>query len=180
MVKKTIGMQPAIRYITIGKVLKGKGVERILKVLPLTFDPSRFLTLHEVFFQKDDTLIKREIEDVKVMPDHVLLTIKGLDTAEKTVAFHDSEVKIPETESPPLPEGTFYHYQIIGLDVFTDTGTHLGKVHQIIETGSNDVYSVVKNGKEILIPAIEEIVERIDIKAGSIVIHPMKGLLDDL
>lgn len=178
--QKIIGMQPAIKYITIGKVLKGKGVERSLKVLPLTFDPSRFLALREVYFQKDDSLMKSEIDEVEVLRDHVLLKIRGLDSAEKTLTLQGCEVKIPETESPPLPEGIYYHYEIIGLDVYTDGGTYLGKVHQIIETGSNDVYSVLKDGKEVLIPAIEEIVLEIDIVKRLIVIHPMKGLLDDV
>jgi len=77
-----------------------------------------------------------------------------------------------------LQKNEFYHRQIIGLMVITSEGREIGRVAEILETGSNDVYVVRGQGKEYLIPAIKDIISRIDLRSGTIIITPMEGLLD--
>lgn len=87
-------------------------------------------------------------------------------------------VEIPEEALPPLQKDEFYHRQIIGLMVITSEGKEIGRVAEIMETGSNDVYVVRGQGKEYLIPAIKDVILSVDLRSGAIIITPMEGLLD--
>ena len=77
----------------------------------------------------------------------------------------------------PLPEGHYYYDQIIGLNAITTDGTPLGTVVEILSTGSNEVYVVRAEGREVLIPAIRDVVRQIDLAAGVLVVEPIEGLL---
>ncbi len=78
----------------------------------------------------------------------------------------------------PLPEGQYYHDQMIGLQVKTTQGELIGTVTDILTGKSNDNYIVRGERGEILIPAIEDVVQSIDIKQGYVIIEPMEGLLE--
>jgi len=82
-------------------------------------------------------------------------------------------------DRPPLPEGEYYHHQIIGLNVFDETGTSLGVVSEILETGANDVYVVAAaGGREILIPALKDVLLEINLEQKRMKVHLLPGLLD--
>jgi len=76
-----------------------------------------------------------------------------------------------------LRENEFYHRQIIGLVAITSEGREIGKVVEIMETGSNDVYVVRGQGKEYLIPAVKDVISSVDLDSGTITIIPIDGLL---
>lgn len=167
------------KLITIGRVLKTKGVEGQLRILPLTFDPMRFKALQDIYLEREGTIYQKAIEDSKIDGKKVVLKLRNIDSPEEASFFIGAEIKIPESESPELPEGVYYHYQLINLEVFTDTGRFIGIIKKIIETGSNDVYTVVNDDREILVPAIKEVVKEINLEKNRIIIHPIRGLLDD-
>ena len=81
-------------------------------------------------------------------------------------------------QSSPLPEGQYFHDQIIGLQVQTTEGQIIGTVTDIITGQSNDNYVVRHDKEEILIPAIEDVIKSIDLDKGIIIIEPMEGLLE--
>lgn len=76
-----------------------------------------------------------------------------------------------------MRENEFYHRQIIGLVAITSEGREIGKVVEIMETGSNDVYVVRGQGKEYLIPAVKDVISSVDLDSGTITIIPIDGLL---
>ncbi len=83
----------------------------------------------------------------------------------------------PEQVSPP-PQGSYYHFQVLGLDVHSEDGENLGKVHEIIETGANDVYVVQLEGRrDMLIPALEDVILGVDLEEGSMTVHLPEGLV---
>ena len=82
------------------------------------------------------------------------------------------------SQDNPLPEGQFYHHQLIGLQVRTTRGEYIGDIVDILTGKSNDNYIVRGAGGEILIPAIEDVVQSIDLDAGIVTIEPIEGLLD--
>ena len=168
------------KLITIGRIKQIKGVGSKLGVLPLTYDPERFRLLKEIYLEKDGEYHRKRIEHIEISGNTVTLALSGIDSHEEAQSFAGCEIMIPRAESPPPPDGTYYHYQIIGLEVFTESGNYLGRVRNILETGSNDVYSVIHENREILIPAIEEVVQRIDLETDRIIIRPVKGLLDEV
>jgi len=82
------------------------------------------------------------------------------------------------SQDNPLPEGQFYHDQIIGLQVKTTDGEYIGDIVDILTGKSNDNYIVRGDKGEILIPAIEDVIQSIDLDAGTVTIEPIEGLLD--
>lgn len=87
------------------------------------------------------------------------------------------ELFVPGSDLPRLAAGTYYHWEIVGLEVVTDEGESLGRVTEILKTGANDVYVVQTPGSpEILIPAIEPVVREIDLEAGIMRVHLLAGL----
>ena len=91
--------------------------------------------------------------------------------------FRDSLLYLP-AEEVCLEDGEFFHEQIIGLSVVTTGGMILGKVEEILATGSNDVYVVTDGKREYLIPAIADVVKGVDLEGKTILIEVMEGMLD--
>ena len=84
---------------------------------------------------------------------------------------------VPRTEVAPLPDGSYYHFQIIDMDVVSEDGELMGKVAEILTTGSNDVYVVRASGsKDILVPAIAGVVLKIDLDQNEMVVRIPQGL----
>ena len=84
---------------------------------------------------------------------------------------------VPVSEAVPLPGDSYFWHQIIGLKVRSDAGQELGEVADIMQTGSNDVYVVRKDSTELLLPAIKDVVQEIDLTGGVMTVHLMEGLV---
>lgn len=106
-----------------------------------------------------------------------LLWIDGVDTREAAEVMRGHEIALPLEDVPPLPQDTYYYWQIIGLRVLSDDGEELGTISEILETGANDVY-IVRDlaGKELLLPAIESVILEVDLAAGVVKAHLIPGL----
>jgi 16S rRNA processing protein RimM len=87
-------------------------------------------------------------------------------------------IEIPHRQLKSLPEGQHYHFQLIGLQVWSTKGEFLGEITDILTTAGNDSYVVKGDNEELLIPAIEDVVKSIDIAGGLVVIEPIEGLLE--
>lgn len=99
--------------------------------------------------------------------------IRDMDKARE---FVGRDLLIPEDQLPELPEGEYYHFQLLGLSVETTDGRKLGILRNILETGSNDVYVVDREGEELLIPAIEDVIREIDLDAKKVIVDLPEGL----
>lgn len=108
----------------------------------------------------------------------MLVSFCGVDTPEDAGAFRNQWVYVKASDLPPLPEGQYYEYQLIGLDVVDETGAVLGKLSEILETGANDVY-VVRNedGGEILLPVIPSVILNRDMERRLLTARVPEGLL---
>jgi 16S rRNA processing protein RimM len=107
-----------------------------------------------------------------------LLLLEGYDAPETVRRFNGWLVQIPEEEAVPLPEGQYYWYELIGMEVESESGEKLGTIVDIFQTGSNDVYVMKSGAKEVYLPAIKDVIKQVDRKAKRMVIHVMEGLLD--
>jgi 16S rRNA processing protein RimM len=107
-----------------------------------------------------------------------VLLLKGYDTPEKARELNGWLVQVPREEAVPLPEGQYYWFELIGMEVESDTGEKLGTIIDIFETGSNDVYVMKAGKKEIYLPATREVIRRIDRSTKKMIIHVTEGLLD--
>jgi 16S rRNA processing protein RimM len=105
------------------------------------------------------------------------LQIAGCEDRDAAEAFRGMELQLEVGETPPLPPGRYYHWQIIGLRVATEAGEPLGEIRQILETGANDVYVVATpDGGEVLLPAITSVVRGVDLEAGVMTVRMLPGL----
>jgi 16S rRNA processing protein RimM len=172
-------MTDTTEWATIGKIVAPFGIHGELKVQPSTDIPDRFVTLEAVYLSPRYHL--STIEAVRpYKEDMLLIKFQGIDDVTAAEALCNSELCVPLSALPELPSGCYYQHDIVGLQVLKLDGNLVGVVEEIMSTGGNDVYIVkAPDKKQILIPAIKEVVKQIDLIRHVMYIDPMKGLLDD-
>lgn len=165
-------------YLEIGQIVNTFGIKGMVKVKPFTDDISRFDELKKIYIKTKNNKEEYEIEQVKYHKNMVLIKLKGIETPEQANLLRDSYLIINREDAKPLEKDTYYIVDLIGLQVYTDEGKLLGILEDIFNTGSNDIY-VVKDelGKQILLPAIKEVIKEVDIENKKIIIHLIKGLV---
>jgi 16S rRNA processing protein RimM len=117
-----------------------------------------------------------EIKWVKPHTGTPLLALKGISNRDQAKTLIGAELFIPQSELPELDEDTYYWRDLIGIEVYTQTEEFLGRIESIIETGSNDVYVVKRDEKEVLIPALEAVVLEIDLGHNRMLVDLPEGL----
>ncbi|HBM81657.1 MAG: ribosome maturation factor RimM [Clostridiales bacterium] len=167
-----------VKYLRIGKIINTHGIKGELKVLPLTDNIKRFSDLSYVLLD-DEKLYRYEVEYVNYFKGTVLLKLKGIDNVDDALKIKGYYILIERKDAIKLPEGSYFICDIIGLDVQDINKGYMGKISDVISTGSNDVYVIkqYKTNKEILIPALKSVVKDIDIKSGKMVIDMPEGIL---
>jgi 16S rRNA processing protein RimM len=158
--------------VAVGRVLRPWGIAGYLKVLPLTDFPDRFTPGNRVWLRGRQHTIQR----ARWQKGHVYLRLDGIDDAAEAEQLRGALLEVPEEELRPLPPGEYYHFQIVGLAVYSTEGECLGEVKEILTTGGNDVYVVRDDGREILVPAIDDVVKDIDLDAGRMTVELMEGM----
>ena len=168
-----------VKYFEIGQIVNTFGIKGQVKVMPYTDDIKRFDELKQIYIDKKNQLQLFQIEQVSYHKDMVILKLKGIDTIEEAEKYRNCYLKIDRKDAKKLPEGTYYIADLLGLEVYTNDGKELGKLVDIYNSGSCDIY-VVKddNGKQILLPNIQDLKKEIDLVNEKIVVYPIKGLLD--
>ncbi|MBL8101630.1 MAG: 16S rRNA processing protein RimM [Anaerolineales bacterium] len=163
-------------YLAIGFLRRPHGVSgEIIMDLHTDF-PERIKAGRKVYI--GEKYEAATFGSVRVHGDGLLVSLRGYDTPETVGRFRNQWVYVKAREVPPLPEGQYYKYELIDLDVVDDNGNTLGKLVEILETGANDVY-VVRNeaGEEILLPAIPSVILNVDMQAHKITVHLIDGLI---
>ena len=166
------------KYLEIGQIVNTFGIKGMVKVKPFTDDITRFDRLKKVYIENKTIKKEYEIEEVKYHKDMVLIKFKGIENPEQANLLRDTYLLIDRENEKPLEEGTYYIVDMIGLDVYTEEGESLGKLEDIFNTGSNDIY-VVKDelGKQILLPAISDVIKQIDMENRKMIVHLISGLI---
>ncbi|TCT16978.1 16S rRNA processing protein RimM [Natranaerovirga pectinivora] len=168
-----------IEYFQIGIIANTHGIKGEIKVLPTTDDPKRFELLDKVFVDTGKITKEFEIETVRYSKQFVLLKFKGVNSINDIEYLKSSTIKIPRDMALPLEEDEYYISDLIGLEVITDEGNSIGKIKDVLITGSNEVYIVEnEDRKQILLPAIKECILNVDIANNTMKVHIMKGLID--
>ena len=164
--------------LEIGQIVNTFGIKGQIKVKPFTDDIKRFDNLKEVYVEKNNTKKKYEIEEVKYHKDMVLIKFKSIETVEQAEKLKNSYITISRDSAEELEEDRYYIVDLLGLEVYTDEQILLGILEDIFNTGSNDIYVVKSSdGKQILLPAIKDVVKNIDIENKKITVHIIPGLI---
>lgn len=165
-------------YFGIGQIVNTSGLKGILKIKPFTDDIKKFSNLKTIYIKTKSGLTEFKIEQVRYVKNMVMLKLAGIDTVEEAEKYRNLYIKILRDQEEELEEGSYYVVDILGCKVNTDANQELGKIVDVFQTGSNDVY-VVKDeqGKQILLPAIKQVIKNVDIKNKIITVHLLEGLV---
>ena len=170
--------------ITIGQISRVRGVKGEMVVVSLTDDPKRFSALKKVLLSKGEKVTEFEIERVRTdfstkrLKGGVLLKLKGVENPEEAKNLVGSFLEIEKEKLLKLPEGRYFIFDIIGLKVITTEEKEVGTVKEVISLPANDVWVVQGDQKEYDIPAIKEVVKKVDLERKVMIIEPKEGLLD--
>ena len=168
-------MEPSEQeFVTIGEILTPHGIKGKLRVKVLTDFPQRFAPSATIYINRQPMTISSTVK----RKDNLIVKLDTIDTIADAERLKGLSIEIEKSQSYPLPEGQFYHFQLIGLEVWTTHGELLGTISEVLASSSNDIYVIVKAGKEILIPAIEDVVKSIDLDNGRVIIKSIDGLLN--
>jgi 16S rRNA processing protein RimM len=165
--------------IGLGRISGAHGIRGAVKVRPdataATTDPEVFLTLGEVVIGHE----KYHITQADRLKNQVLLHLAGIDSRDRAEQLAGQEVRGDRRRFPRLPPGEYYWFQLLGLPVFdAGDGTLLGHLKEILPTPGHDVYVVVLGRREVLFPAVEEVVVEINLEEGFLKVAPPQGLLE--
>ncbi|MGQ9630889.1 MAG: ribosome maturation factor RimM [bacterium] len=169
--------------VHIGKIIKTRGFRGEVRVRLLTDFPERFRNLSRFYLVRESIpseILEARIHSVKyISRDFVAIRFEGVDSVEKARDFVGFIIAVPREEIPPIDdEGSYYVFDLVGLDVLTDGGIPLGRISDVFPTGSNDVCVVRGNGgEELLLPMIPNVVLKIDLEGRKMIVHTMEGLL---
>ncbi|MGB5931603.1 MAG: ribosome maturation factor RimM [Anaerolineae bacterium] len=159
-------------YLVVGKVVAPWGTRGELKVAILTDFPDRFRELKRVYLGDEPWMVEGHRRHGK----WVILKLEGCADRNSAEKLRGALVRVPLEEAVPLSEDEYYIYQIVGLEVWTSRGEHLGRVSEVLFTGANEVYVVEGERGQILVPAIEDVIKEVDLEGGRLIVEPLEGI----
>lgn len=167
------------QMLRVGVITSTHGVRGEVKVFPTTDDVKRFRKLKEVILDTGKEQKTLEIEHVKFFKNMVILKFKGFDNINDVEIYKGKDLLVTRDNAVELGPDENFIADLIGLLVVTDEGEELGRLKDVMQTGANDVYVVeMKNGRELLLPAIKQCILDVDLEQQKITVHVMDGLLD--
>jgi len=165
---------------SIGRIVKPHGVKGKMKVEYFGDDLRRFFSYREIFIQNEASgLESYEILEVVPQPPRLILRLKGIEKIEETEPLIGKEIFIEKEALPELEEGEYYWADLLGMEVETQEGKRIGKVKEIFPTGAHDVYVVEGRRGEIFLPAIEGVIQSINLKKRVMKVVRMEGLWEN-
>ena len=166
--------------LQVGVIASTHGVHGEVKIFPTTDDVRRFKKLKEVILDtgKENRIL--EIESVKFFKQFAILKFRGIDTIDEAEKYRRKSLYVTRENAVRLQKDEYFIADLIGVKVLDEQEQELGTLEDVIETGANDVYQIrLKDGRQLLLPAIKECVLDVDVEAGRMKIHILDGLLED-
>ena len=165
-------------FLAIGKLRRPHGLKGEILMDVLTSFPERLKPGVLVFVGKQH--LPLNLRSCRGHKHAFLVAFEGYNDRERVGELRNQLVQVRADDRPPLPDGDYYHHQLLGLRVVTEAGKLLGVLSKIIETGANDVYLVLpQEGPEILLPAIDSVILNIDLEQGELRVQLIPGLIPD-
>lgn len=177
----------------IGVLTSTHGLKGEVKVFPTTDDVNRFSLLKTVYLEENQEnrirrtspdLIKLEVEHVKYFKQFAIVKFKGINDINDIEKYKGANLLVTREDAVPLEEDEYFISDLIGLAVIDEeNGQEIGRLEDVLQTGANDVYQVktvsgLTKNDVMLLPAIAECIKEIDLEAGTMTVHLMKGLLE--
>lgn len=158
-------------FLAVGLIRRPHGVKGEVVMDVLTDFPERLVVGRRVYLGEAHRPTR--IRSVRPADRAVLIAFEGFEDRDQVLELRNTYLYVRSDELPPLPEGEYYHHQLLGLQVVDAQGQGLGILVEILETGANDVYVVrSESGEEILLPAIEGVILEVDLEGRRLVANP--------
>ncbi len=163
-------------FLLVGILRRPHGVKGEMLMAVLTDFPERLTPETTLYLGEDHE--PHSLTSRRHHNDGLLVRFDDHQRREDVETWSNTNVYVPAADRPPLPEGEYYLHQLVGLRVVTDEGETLGELTEALETGANLVYVVrTPEGKEVLLPAIDEVVLKVDVPGGQMTVHLLDGLV---
>lgn len=168
-----------IEELQVGVITQTHGIRGEVKVFPTTDDANRFQKLKEVILETGKERLTLTVAGVKFFKQYVILKFREYDSINDVEKYKGAKLLVPREKAVKLQKDEYFVADLIGMQVVTEDGEPFGRLKNVLETGANDVYVVeTTEGKEVLLPAIKECIQQVDMGKGVITVHIMDGLLD--
>jgi 16S rRNA processing protein RimM len=166
-------------WLLVGEVVGSFGLRGELKVRAETDFPERFGRTRTLYLGPDHT--PTPVAGARLAGGRVLLRLGGIEDATAAAKLRGTRLYIPASEAAALAPNQFYLHDVIGLRAERRDGTILGTVTDVYTGTAQDTFVVraEDSGREVLVPAVKEMIERVDVAAGVVVMEPIPGLFDE-
>jgi len=170
---------PAEPTVPLGAIATTHGLDGRLKLNPFNFDTAVLVAGRRVYLDLGDAHAELELAaDARPIKNQFLIKLRGIDGLDEALRWVGATLSVDESTLEPLDPGQYYHYQVIGFEVFHKDGARIGIVESVLSTAGNDILVVKEAEKEFLIPAVKEIVDKVDFDTRRVSVDPPEGLLD--
>jgi len=165
-------------FFQVGIITSTHGVKGEVKVFPTTDDARRFKRLKEVIVRTNKEEVTLEVEGVKFFKQFVILKFSGIDDINEVEKYRKATLWVPRKNAVRLSRNEYFVADLMGLRVLNEEEEEIGTLRDVMETGANDVYVIdLKDGRELLLPAIKQCVLDVNVEEGFIKIHILEGLV---
>ena len=163
------------QWVAVGRITRTHGVKGEVAVLPLTevrsrFDPGSRLFLEE---REDRPLT---VTASRPHQQRLLVAFRGIEDRTSAETLRGQYLFVPTSSAPPLPAGEYWSHDLVGCEVFAPEGRAIGRLREILHTRANDVWRVDGADGEVLIPALKEVIQEVDVAGRRIVVRQVPGL----
>ena len=164
--------------LQVGVITSTHGVKGEVKVFPTTDDVRRFKKLKEAILDTGKEQLNVEIEGVKFFKQFAILKFKGFDNMNDVERFRQKSLYVTRKNAVRLSRNEYFVADLMDINVYDENEQELGVLKDVISTGANDVYEIkMKDGRDLLLPAIKQCILDVDIEGQKMTIHLMEGLV---
>jgi len=165
--------------VPLGEITTTHGLDGRVKLNPFNLDTAVLVAGRKVYLDLANAHAELELAaDAKPIKNQFLIKLLGIDRIDEAQRWVGATLSVNESALEPLNPGQYYHYQVIGFEVFDKDGARIGIIESVLSTAGNDILVVKEAEKEFLIPAVKEIVEKVDFDSRRVIVNPPQGLLD--
>jgi 16S rRNA processing protein RimM len=168
-------VNPAPEWVAVGRITGAHGVKGEVSILVLSQVAERFEPGSRLFL--DETGARPvTVSAVRPHRQRLLVGFEGVHDRNQAEVLRGSYLFVPAGSAPELPEGEFWTHELVGCEVVTEAGRPLGRIREVIHTAANDVWAAEGEEREVLIPALKDVVASVDVAGRKIVVREIEGL----
>lgn len=167
--------------VIIGRIVGVHGIRGGIKVQATDMSGSNIRSCSSVLVGKDGERGKwLRITQVGRAGRSIVVQFEGICNRDQAELLRGCTLKIHSDQCRPLPENSYYVYDLIGLDVQKQDGQRIGTVQDVLCMTAQHVLVIDANGKEVLVPAVKAFVKKVDLNNRLVIVHPIEGMLDGI